>query len=272
MDHRPTFAANLRVLTSYSQSIAAVCRDLGISRQQFTKYLSGKNLPSLRNLRKMSDYFGVEENEMLMPVDEFSKLIALNPPRATSNDPLQAFIAGSVRSNASSRHAFKEFLGFYYSHFIIADTPNQITRSLLCVYEADGAVLTKNIERYPDENDGAAAINKFEGVALYNSERMFIYEREITPGTRIWQTVVYANTLKYSTYLSGLTMGIATETVRDIACYRVVYEFLGTNVNSRMALRGCGTFDLDSPKISKFIRDRITNDIRPNETAFIPRA
>jgi len=39
-----------------------------------------------------------------------------------------------------------------------------------------------------------------------------------------------------------------------------------------MALSGCGTFDLDSTEVSKFIRDRIVNDIRPNETAFMPRA
>lgn len=271
MENHATFAANLRLLTSYCPSISSVCRDLKISRQQYTKYLAGKNLPSVRNLRKISDYFGVEETEILLPFDAFKKLVALNPPRAASLDPLQAFVTSSLRSNANAKDELQPFLGYYYSHFIIADRPNEITRSLLCIYEADGAVLTKNVERYPDVTDGAASINKFEGVALFNADRLFIYEREKGSGTRIWQTVVYANALKYSTYLSGLTMGIATETVRDIACYRVIYEFLGTNINSRMALRGCGTFDLESREISKFIRDRVTNDIRPNETAFIPR-
>jgi hypothetical protein len=37
-------------------------------------------------------------------------------------------------------------------------------------------------------------------------------------------------------------------------------------------LSGCGTFDLNTTEVSKFIRDRIVNDIRPSETAFIPRA
>ena len=67
-------------------------------------------------------------------------------------------------------------------------------------------------------------------------------------------------------------MGIANQAVGDIACYRVVYEFLGTNINPRMALSGCGTFDFNTTEVSKFIRDRIVNDIRPSETAFIPRA
>ncbi|MDP6192171.1 MAG: helix-turn-helix transcriptional regulator, partial [Paracoccaceae bacterium] len=71
MENQLVFAKNLRLLVSYSQSIASVSRDLQISRQQFTKYLAGKNLPSVQNLRKISDYFGVEETEILMPVDDF---------------------------------------------------------------------------------------------------------------------------------------------------------------------------------------------------------
>jgi len=272
MEDQNIFSKNLRLLISYSHSIASVSRDLQISRQQLTKYLSGKNLPSVRNLRKISDFFGVEETEIFMPVDDFRRLIALNPPRATSTDPMENFFIGGGYNHIDTRRELKKYLGFYYSHFIIADNPNQITRSLLCIYESDRAVLTKNIERYPDNGDGAAPINKFKGVALYNADRLFIYERETMPGTRIWQTVVYTSNFMFSTYLSGLTMGIANQTVGDIACYRVVYEFLGTNINSRMALSGCGTFDLDSTEVSKFIRDRIVNDIRPNETAFMPRA
>ncbi|HAZ79871.1 MAG TPA: transcriptional regulator, partial [Porticoccaceae bacterium] len=89
MEDQNIFSKNLRLLISYSHSIASVSRDLQISRQQLTKYLSGKNLPSVRNLRKISDFFGVEETEIFMPVDDFRRLIALNPPRATSTDPME---------------------------------------------------------------------------------------------------------------------------------------------------------------------------------------
>ena len=43
MENQLVFAKNLRLLVSYSQSIASVSRDLQISRQQFTKYLAWKN-------------------------------------------------------------------------------------------------------------------------------------------------------------------------------------------------------------------------------------
>ena len=91
MKDKDVFAKNLRILISYSKSISSISRDLRISRQQFTRYLAGKNLPSVRNMRKISDYFGVDETEILMPVEDFHKMISLNPPRSVQTDPVKSF-------------------------------------------------------------------------------------------------------------------------------------------------------------------------------------
>ena len=65
MEDQNIFSKNLRLLISYSHSIASVSRDLQISRQQLTKYLSGKNLPSVRNLRKISDFLVLRKRKFL---------------------------------------------------------------------------------------------------------------------------------------------------------------------------------------------------------------
>ena len=70
---------NLRLLCSYKKSISNVCRDLKINRQQFNKYLSGKTAPSSNNLRKICDYFGVEEHEIMLPNQDFNDLISARP-------------------------------------------------------------------------------------------------------------------------------------------------------------------------------------------------
>lgn len=271
MDTSSSLPRNLRLLCSYCPSVSYVCRRIGISRQQFTKYLSGASAPSLNNVRRIADFFGVEETELLLPQDEFHRLIARRPPSVADTLPTQNFISSSVNNNSSSRRDIKPFLGFYYSHFIMWYKPDRIIRALVHIYDLKGAILTQNFERYPEDSDGAARIEKYLGVALYNAERLYIYEKEKFTGKRIWQTVVYATDLKSSKYLSGLTMGIATDTVRDIACYRIVYSFLGRDMDLRTALSGCGTFALDSPEIPKYIRDRVTNEMKPNETAFLSR-
>lgn len=54
------FAENLRLLCSYEKSVSAVCRSVGINRQQFSKYLSGANQPSTNNLRRICDHLQVQ--------------------------------------------------------------------------------------------------------------------------------------------------------------------------------------------------------------------
>ena len=271
MQDTPSLSANLKLLCSYRNSISAVCRDIGLSRQQFTKYLSGQSTPSIRSLRRISDYFGVDETELLMSTAEFRELIALRPPQTEANNLPQNFITNSFRSDVRTRKEMSRFLGYYYSHFIMGFTPDKIVRALICIYDFKGATLTKNVERFPDRSDGAANVQKYQGIAVYNEERLFIYEKETTGGNRIWQTVVYGTDLSTSSFLSGLTMGIATDTVRDIACYRIVYSFLGREIDLRGALAGCGMYSRTSTEIPKFVRDRITNEVRPDEHAFIPR-
>jgi transcriptional regulator with XRE-family HTH domain len=270
MTEMDSLPENLKLLCSYCPSVSHVCRAVGISRQQFTKYLSGKSTPSLSNFRKISDFFGIEETELLMPAREFRELIALRPPSVVQNLPSQDFISSTVHSNAQSQREIKPYLGYYYSHFIIGDMPDRINRALIHIYDHRGAILTQNFERYPENSDGAAEVVKYEGVALYNAERLFIYEKEKFTGKRIWQTVVYTADLKSPKYLSGLTMGVAKDSVREIACYRIIYNFLGREIDLRSALSGCGTFTLDSSEIPKYVRDRVTNQMHANETSFRP--
>jgi transcriptional regulator with XRE-family HTH domain len=55
------FASNLRRLVATKTSIAQVCRDLGMNRQQFNKYLSGNTFPAPNTLRKIAEYFAVDQ-------------------------------------------------------------------------------------------------------------------------------------------------------------------------------------------------------------------
>ncbi len=65
------FAINLRLLCSTESSVSAICRQIGLNRQQFNKYLSGAARPSPANMRKIAVHFGVRPAEFLLPADEF---------------------------------------------------------------------------------------------------------------------------------------------------------------------------------------------------------
>ena len=106
---------NLRLLVSYSSSITEVCKQIKISRQQFTKYLSGKASPRLQSLQRICDHFGLEDWELLLPHQEFRNLIALRPPQGISTNRSYAneFLS-DIRNKSLPTHSLAPFLGFYY--------------------------------------------------------------------------------------------------------------------------------------------------------------
>jgi transcriptional regulator with XRE-family HTH domain len=58
------FADNLRQHCARYGSIAAFCRDSGINRQQFNRYLSGQNLPNPHNLKRICATLRVSETSL----------------------------------------------------------------------------------------------------------------------------------------------------------------------------------------------------------------
>ena len=68
---------NLRLLIGYSPSITQVCREIQISRQQFSKYLSGRSAPRLRSIQRICDYFGTyfvsKNGNLFLPHLEFNQ-------------------------------------------------------------------------------------------------------------------------------------------------------------------------------------------------------
>lgn len=67
---RNMFGANLRQLTQEAPSISALCRDLGINRTQFNRYLSGESFPRPDILYKICGYFNVDARILLEPIDK----------------------------------------------------------------------------------------------------------------------------------------------------------------------------------------------------------
>lgn len=69
---RSIFGENLRRLSASHASVSALCRDLGINRTQFNRYLSGESFPRPDVLHQICSFFGVDARVLLEPVDTLS--------------------------------------------------------------------------------------------------------------------------------------------------------------------------------------------------------
>lgn len=258
--------ANLRLLCSYTRSISDVCRRMGINRQQFHRYLNGASRPSLSRLRTIADHFGLEESELLLDHEDFRSLISVRRPLVGNLSALSQQIQDILLLTPDSLERGREYTGYYHNYFCPPEYPGRILVSFLQVYEDSGFILTRNIERYPAGSGRRS--NRYNGLFVHSGERLLMFERESRVGKKVWLTVLYPHDRDQASFLPGLALGITGNAPRQIACYRVIQHYLGRSVNVRHALTTCGAYELGDPRIAPEIRERVRNDMRPEETAF----
>ena len=114
---------NLKLLCSHYRSIAEVCRKLAINRAQFNRYLAGQSRPTRHNLKRICDFFGVEEYELGQPPEQFARLIGVRPQGSLRPpaDPLLELFE-PLRAHASS---LARYCGYYFEYANCLSVPGR---------------------------------------------------------------------------------------------------------------------------------------------------
>jgi len=255
-----TFSANLGYACGFYPSIAYVCRRIGINRQQFNKYLAGTVRPSRYNMRRISDFFGVTEAELLSEPTGFTELFSLRRiPKPAHQDDI---VVPSYQRLSRLSAPLDRYCGSYFRYFYSFSNPGYVMRSFARLERKDEAYLWKNIERELNPDTGTAEIAKYEGVALFLGERINIMEYETLLASSITQMILYPSYQAGIDYLLGLQTGGPIKRGRMPAASRVVLQYLGENVDTRRALRECGLIcpEAVAPRIAGLLDNRVSAD------------
>jgi len=250
------FTANLKLACSYHESISDVCRRLDMNRQQFMKYLAGTAFPSRHNLRRICDFFGIDEYEILMPRDQFREMIRLHPNRRPDDLNVPPILRSLLMQAQRQKAILSKHIGFYYKYYNSFSSPGKIVRSLLCVYPKDEYVFFKRIERLrtPDES-GAGYVFKYSGIMTRIGDRLHMIDHEATVGSETTQTILYPSYRNRIRTLAGMVMGISSADAHQPAASRVFLEYVGRTIDKRQALGGCGLFAPESGVVPSAILD-----------------
>ena len=252
---------NLKLLCSHYRSIAEVCRKLAINRAQFNKYLSGQSRPTAYNLKRICDFFGVEVYELNLPGEQFAHLIGARGSgleQQAGGDPLLELLQ-PLREFASS---LSRYCGYYFEYANCMSVPGQILLSLVQLREERGSYLFERQER---QEPSRAASGKAEdwvrcrylGAAFYLQDRLFLIDYESLTGNEMSQTILIPSFKSRITRLNGLKTGVSSGDRRTPVCTRVVWEFLGSEINRVNAYRQVMLYDPDDPRIDADIRQRL---------------
>ncbi len=256
------FGSNLQLLCSHYRSIAEVCRRLAINRAQFNRYLSGQSRPTRHNLKRIGDFFGVEDYELALPNDQFAELIGARRqhPAQPAGDPLLELLQ-PLRAYSSS---LARYCGYYFEYANCMSVPGHILLSLVHLREERGSYLFERQERQEPARGGSGKAEdwvrcRYLGTAFNLQERLFLIDYESLTGNEMSQTILIPSFKSRIFRLNGLKTGVSSGDLRTPACTRVVWEYLGTEINRVSAYRQVMLYRPDDPRIDDDVRQRLAS-------------
>ena len=271
--HATDYRANLQFCCDHYRSVSEVCRRLKINRQQFNRYLMGSAAPSRHNHRRISDFFGLEEHEFLMPHEAF---VATFARRAAARQPpsaLERHTALLREASQSGSRDLEEYRGFYFKYFFSYLDNGRIKREL-AHWRYDGETLVSSVkQRFTGEDeDGEASLQfaTYRGLVGTLGDRLMTIDVQRGGGREMSMMILYPKK-RLLRRLHGLTIGVSHGSTRAIAAARVVMDFLGTEIDLRAAFGALGTFDADDPSVPEPVRRGVRNEVRSDETLFLAR-
>lgn len=261
------FCQNLRLLCSYESSIAAVCRDLKVNRQQFNKYLVGSVFPSARNFRAVCDYFGVTDSEIMLEHARLAEIILLKPQRKVvarkgtgDNELISRFMNRSAVIP-------DRYIGYYFRYFFSCAYVGYITKSLVRIYRKNGITCWKNIEilKRRDRHEQTQAVYKYDGIVSMIADRIYVFEEEILLRNSVTQTILYPSYTNRIRQLVGIQTALSDLSMRNPAATRVVLEYLAPSINIKKAMKSCGSILESNAELTKEMIMKISNRIGDQE-------
>jgi len=236
---RELFASNLREACSTRPSISQICRDIGVNRQQFNRYINGQALPSAHNRLRIARLFSIEPEDFELPREAFRRRLA---PSARRTAP-----GGAVLLDAypGDMRVLQRYLGFYQTYHLSMSWPGQVVCACAHLKEKDGRVVVTTRERISDKATGVDLRSRYVGLAAYQRNRLFLTERTCGEHTTFGQTILLPFEIHQRLYLRGITMGVSWRKENMPYSSRTIWRYFGHDVDRRALVSRCGVRKLE---------------------------
>lgn len=258
---RAAFSANLRRLLEKEKSIAHVCREISINRQQFNRYLAGETLPSTGNIRKIAKYFDVTENTL------FSRDHAERAGRnVVETDPFFARL-----SEAFSGDVKQTSPGRYFCYLPFPGEPvTKCFRGLLVVKTFRGHTQVNGFFAFRSVGSTGRLgdISRFSGrLKDQGSSVQILGMFDDDSGDIVSMHLIPVLTGKRS-FFSGISMSSRRGL---IASRRIAIGRISDSQRLLTLARQCGLVSLDSPDLDPWARAALCADDGSAPVVLVPR-
>lgn len=141
MSLRANLARNLRNLCRQKGSVNTVCREMGIHRSQFEKYLSQVVMPSPTSLKKICAYFQISEQELFSDATATNRLSGVDSVALEGMDESCATVLSPLWTEGSA--SIKP--GIYFLWMSVPRDPDHVVCAPLFISRRGEALTFRRI-------------------------------------------------------------------------------------------------------------------------------
>lgn len=241
------FANNLRLQAAKYPSIAHICRGVPINRQQFNKYLLGRNLPSAKVRHKLCQFFGIPEDEMFsVPIDGHLGALPKMTQAEVSQADRDAFANQMINALIPQlAHAQPNGLrsGYYFCYFPLQNFANYLVRSLVKVSHnvVGGTFVRHTYFRSTNAPHRVVCRGRHKGIVFATDKEITLLAFTRTLPHHLSMLVFERNSEIDPGVLFGLSL---TRGTKNFFASNACLEFIGTKFSAVRRKRGLvGVFD-----------------------------
>jgi transcriptional regulator with XRE-family HTH domain len=250
--HR-NFADNLRALCARHGSIAAVCRALGMNRQQFNKYLSGSTLPNVATLEKICRFFGIESEHLF---GHPASLQHVRQDAVLGGLPLHGL--GLAASALAALQPATLHTGCYDLYSLWPRDPTKCLREALFIQKKGGVMQFARFTKYRalGQRQHYYLSGRHDGLVLESDKARFLLSLNRKGCGDINLVTLGSENARSQGFLSGLALGLSPAGAPQ--GLRATLQYRGSTDMLRQTLREAGILPLDDQSIADEVRQSLT--------------
>ncbi|MCE0507151.1 helix-turn-helix domain-containing protein [Roseivivax sp. GX 12232] len=223
---RARFGRNLRELSSRAHSISALCRELGINRTQYNRYLSGESFPRPDILHRICTHFGTDARILLCDVSE----IEAERRELSALAEVAGFVGAAERRGPSEGELPSGFYRFSRRSYI---TEELFLTAVVKIYRAAGRVFVRGYEHRRIAREKGLPVDRYtreyRGAVLPQSHGIAALVSRRGGETASLNFLTRAPSLANNFWV-GFTARTAAESGTGRLIERLVFEYLGSGV------------------------------------------
>ena len=250
--YRGNLSQNLRDLCNNNGTISQACRGMGISKQQFNRYLMGESVPNKATTAKICAYFKIDEYALFADTQNINM-----SKHENLHDLLDLQGSADILDNITGGPVPSIEAGLYTAYIVLSKDLSEIACSTVAIEILDNIASFRRITNFSEPASSSWHFVKGDHTGLVVERAHWIYFLGFAERGKSEPSMLAVQWLQIPNHLLSGTAFVGTET--GPKPFPVVMEPMPFGTTLRSALKQSKVRPIDSPEISAQVKSVIKN-------------